>query len=430
MCYKDEMKPAAAALLTLFLFPAASSGAGEFTDEAQRIYHERSGSVCQIRVVDLATGRQSSLGSGFLVSPEGHVATNYHVVEQAVHAPHSFRVEALQSGELVEEVEIVAIDVVHDLAVAAGSGVKGDALRFGSSVLSKGTRLYSLGNPYDLGMTIVEGTYNGLMERSLYRKILFSGSLNPGMSGGPALNREGEVVGINVSTAGNEVSFLVPVEYLVELAGKTGGRGEKGPESWDLDVEGQLLASQEGYMDDILSAPWESLTVGDARVPGEIHEVIKCWSASHDLEHDLYRHTDVTCSSEESIDVSGSLVTGWISYSYRWIVSDALNLLRFYSLYESFFESSSGYDNAGEEDVTGFTCEEGFVSVAGRTWKAALCARSYTRYRRLFDFHMSMASLEAQKRGLVVEAQLLGVSRENALAFARRTMEEIRWRER
>ncbi len=429
MCYKDEMKPAAAALLSFFLFLTPDAGAGEFTDEAQRIYHDRSGSVCQIRVVDLATGRKSALGSGFLVSREGHVATNYHVVEQAVHAPGGFRVEALRDGEVVGELRIVGIDVVHDLAVAAGPGVKGDALRLGSSGLSKGTRLYSIGNPYDLGMTIVEGTYNGLMERSLYRKILFSGSLNPGMSGGPALNREGEVVGVNVSTAGNEVSFLVPVEYLVELAGRIEERREGGPESWDLDVEEQLLASQAGYMADILSAPWESLTVGEATVPGEIHEVIKCWSESHDLEHDLYRHADVTCSSEESIDVSGTLVTGWLSYSYRWIVSDALNLLRFYSLYESFFESSSGYDNAGEEDVTAFTCEEGFVSVAGRPWKAVLCARSYTRYRSLFDFHMTMASVEKRKRGLVVEAQLLGVSRENALAFARRTMEEIRWRE-
>ena len=165
------------------------------------------------------------------------------------------------------------------------------------------------------------------------------------------------------------------------------------------------------------------------RMAGEIHEVVRCWSETHDLEHDLYRHADVTCSSEESIDVSGTLVTGWLSYSYRWIVGDALNLLRFYSLYESFFEASSGYDNAGEEDVTGFTCEEGFVSLAGRPWKAALCARSYRRYRRLYDFHMVMASVEMRKRGLVVEAQLLGVSSENALAFARRIMEEIRWRE-
>ncbi len=46
---------------------------------------------------------------------------------------------------------------------------------------------------------MTEGTYNGLVQRSFYPRIFFGGALNPGMSGGPALDDAGQVVGVNVS---------------------------------------------------------------------------------------------------------------------------------------------------------------------------------------------------------------------------------------
>lgn len=433
LCYKGGMraKTAFASVCALALFLAALPGeASEYTDEAQRLYREKSAAVFQIRVVDLATGKKSALGSGFRIGGEGQVATNFHVVEEAVHYPDRFRVEALRDGTVAGELEILGIDVVHDLALAYSPALGVPALPLGASDLSKGTRIFSLGNPYDLGMTIMEGTYNGLMERSLYRKILFSGSLNPGMSGGPALNRDGQVLGVNVSTAGNEVSFLVPVEYLADLIASAGGRSGPPAEGWDGEVERQIVANQNHYMEEILSGKWDTLTVGKATVPGEIHEVVKCWSETHDEEHELYRHADVYCSNEEEISISATLATGWISYNYRWITSGDLSLPRFYSLYETFYESSLGYSNAEEEDVTNFTCKEGFVDLAGLSWKTALCARSYKSYPKLFDFHMIMASVGGEKEGFVVEAQLLGIGEENALAFARKVMEGIAWKER
>src|SRR5260370_17484180 len=76
-----------------------------------------------------------------------------------------------------------------------------------------------MGNPLDLGFTIIEGTYNGLVERSYNDRVHFSGALNPGMSGGPTVNGEGLVVGINVATrrGGQLVSFLVPARFAAAL---------------------------------------------------------------------------------------------------------------------------------------------------------------------------------------------------------------------
>ena len=57
--------------------------------------------------------------------------------------------------------------------------------------MSQGERIYSLGNPLDVGFAVIEGTYNGLVERSFYPTIFFAGSLNPGVSGGPTLDQQG-----------------------------------------------------------------------------------------------------------------------------------------------------------------------------------------------------------------------------------------------
>ena len=77
--------------------------------------------------------------------------------------------------------------------------------------------IYSLGNPHDLGMILVPGTYNGLQKYSFYPRIHFTGAVNAGMSGGPTVDAAGKVVGVNVASAGNQLGFLVPADALQAL---------------------------------------------------------------------------------------------------------------------------------------------------------------------------------------------------------------------
>ena len=88
--------------------------------------------------------------------------------------------------------------------------------------LEQGERIYSLGNPLDVGFAITEGNYNGLVQRSFYPRIFFGGALNPGMSGGPALDARGRVIGVNVAKRldAEQVSFLVPAEFARALLDK------------------------------------------------------------------------------------------------------------------------------------------------------------------------------------------------------------------
>lgn len=399
------------------------------TDDAQRLYQEHHRSVVQIHVIDLATGKKTSLGSGFQFSPQGHVATNFHVIAEAVHAPQRFRVDYLRYDGTTGKLHILDVDVVHDLAILHVRDVPPDCLVLGESHLSKGTRLFAMGNPFDLGMSIVEGIYNGLMEDSLYKKILFSGSLNPGMSGGPALNREGQVIGVNVSTAGNEVSFLVPVDHLKKLYDHALAQPLLERQEWKAYISQQLDGNQEEYMGKLLSSDWDTIKVGEANVPGEILKIFKCWGKSEDKDEDLYNHAYINCSTNDNIFIAPGLATGQIFYQYYWMTSKGLNPVRFYYLYENRFQYPHPYENAQDkEDVTNFRCDNNFVRLDHGDMKVVWCARNYKKYPLLYDINLSMALIDQKDRGLLVELVALGVGKKNAVALARKFMKEIRWR--
>ncbi len=95
-------------------------------------------------------------------------------------------------------------------------------LRFRSraDVLAQGERIYSLGNPLDVGFAVIEGTYNGLVEREASTTPSSSPARsNAGVSGGPTLDDHGQVIGINVAARrdGEQVSFLVPAMFAEDL---------------------------------------------------------------------------------------------------------------------------------------------------------------------------------------------------------------------
>src|ERR1700730_5967613 len=179
--------------------------------------------LLQIRTLVASAGKQSSIGSGFLVSADGLAITNYHVVSQTALEPDTYRLEYTAADGSRGELKLLVIDLPNDLAFVSLD--KRDTPFFALDAAAttrgspKGERLFSMGNPLDLGFTIVEGTYNGLVERSYNERIHFTGAVNPGMSGGPAVTAEGQVVGINVAKRlGSElVSFLVPARFAVAL---------------------------------------------------------------------------------------------------------------------------------------------------------------------------------------------------------------------
>ncbi len=411
--------------LVVFLSGFGSSFSSAETDDAKRLYENYQASIYQIRLIEKGSGNKASIGSGFQVSPDGYVISNYHVVADAVNKPDRYLIEYLDASGEKGELQLVDVDVIHDLAVLR-HGLSGRHwLKLYQGKLFKGTRLFSLGNPHDLGMTVMEGTYNGLVDGSYYERILFGGSLNPGMSGGPTINRNGEVVGVNVATAGNQISFLVPTKYLERLFARAETALE--PElSWNERIEQQLKLNQQEIFGPLLEAPWPLEPLGELTVAAEVSDFVKCWGDTDQSEKSLFTVTHRICQMEESIYLGRRLTTGVFRYEYQWFETESLNQFQFYNQMQRGFYLEQA-NSTRKVSVTPFQCEESFLNSGGVDWKSFLCVRRYKKFPSLFDVSLTMASLAKKNRGLVASLAAAGVDRANARQMVERFMESIQW---
>ena len=245
------------------LIPALSAQAEDATLLFKTL-HDR---IYQIQTIELNSGSKSSLGSAFQINADGLLVTNFHVVASYVLQPEKYRIEYVNYQGKTGNLDVKDIDVVNDLALVKHHDQYGHFLELADKPVEQGEQVYSMGNPHDLGMTVVPGTYNSLTAHSYYDRILFSGSINPGMSGGPALNADGKVIGVNVATAGNQISFFVPLSKLRAMLDKYSGKGYS-PKQLRARLHAQLVTNQKKYIRTLLNAKWPASKLGGATVIG------------------------------------------------------------------------------------------------------------------------------------------------------------------
>ena len=388
------------------------------------VFQER---VFQIRVIDKSSGKKSAIGSGFSIDSNGLFATNYHVVSDLVIEPDRYRLEYVDFDGATGPLTLRDIDVVHDLAIVSSDSVRTAFFSLNPYPLKKGSRIYSIGNPLDLGMTIIEGTYSGFIERSLYEKIHFSGSLNPGMSGGPAIDDKGSVIGVNVSTAGEEISFLVPSAYLKALITAVTTRKRSDTVDFTKRIEQQLFDNQKRYMNDLLGREWKQDTLGRVLVPREMGSIFKCWGESRNDSEMLYTVSSVYCANDDDIYLSSDLTTGSIGFNYHWYETGRLGPRRFYRMLQNQFTDASVPNGAGRKVLDKPQCSTEFVAIAGGRCKTTFCSWRYKKYPRLHDVVLKVAFVDKRSQSMIIDLTLLGVSRESAIAFCKKFMGALRW---
>ena len=397
------------------------------TTETQEIFKRYQNRIVQIRILEASSGSRTSLGSGFVATPTGLIVTNYHVMSELVHKPEQFRAEAVRDDGTSVPLVLLNFDVIHDLAIVGTEVKQADYFDLETASIQKGTRVYSIGTPLDLGFTIVEGTYNGLLETSLYEKIHFTGSINPGMSGGPAILEDGRVVGVNVASAGNQVSFLVPAKFVKKLLQDTLASSKPAPGTMLNKLRDQLYANQNVYMSKLLASPLVTTPVQQFRLPGKFAPYLKCWGNANRVPENLYESLSQICSSEDDLYISQSHSSGMMYIRHDLISSDKLNRFRFFSLYQKYFDGNYQDIHASKEDVTKFKCESDFVEHHGITFKTALCLRAYKKLPGLYDAVLRAATLNNDHRGVQTTLVLAGVSYDNAARFARKYMDSVTW---
>jgi serine protease Do len=164
----------------------------------------------------------NSLGSGVIIDPRGYILTNYHVIERAS------KIRVTLSDESDYDAVFLAGDEISDLALIKIQPVDPlKAVKFGKDDdLILGETVIVLGNPFGLAQTVTVGVLSAKNREAryegevLYRDILQTdAAVNPGSSGGPLVNIDGEVIGISVAIyrEAQNIGFAVPIKRVKAL---------------------------------------------------------------------------------------------------------------------------------------------------------------------------------------------------------------------
>ena len=276
---------------------------GEDANLAEVIAEKTTPSVCCIYVYSKQSGyslygfgnsssdelSQSSLGSGVILSADGYVLTNYHVIEDA---------DALKVSANGTEYDatIVGTDESSDLAVIKLTGASGlTPIAIGDSDnLTTGEWVMTIGSPFGLESSVATGIVSATSRSqimssenssssgtSIYVNLIQTdAAINPGNSGGALVDSQGKLIGINTlitSDSGNYsgVGFAIPVNYAMEIAntiieGKTPSHAQLGVTlvsvTSSLAQRYKLPASSGAYISSVIadsSADNAGLEVGD-----------------------------------------------------------------------------------------------------------------------------------------------------------------------
>ncbi|MCV2349961.1 serine protease [Paucibacter sp. Y2R2-4] len=410
---------------------AASAPAAAVSASARRLYDNSRSQLLQIRTLLKNQDSQASVGSGFLVSEDGHVLTNYHVISQFALEPDRYRLRFATTEGMEGQLELLDFDVRRDLALlraAPGALKNRGALGFRSPSLplSKGDRIYSMGNPHDVAFAVVEGNFNGLVERSFDPLIYYSGSINSGMSGGPVVDEDGRVVGVNVSAMffAQQMSFLVPGQFAQALFERSRNAKPMNSPAWPR-LREQLLAYQDELSRRFIAQPWASAGHAHYLLPVPQEQFMRCWGRGTPADTKGLEFQRSQCRMEHAVFVSGQIQTGYLDMSHEAYDGAKLGAIRFAKQYSGSFRN----ERLGRDDKfrTAPFCKEEFVSRDGLPLRAVVCMRAYRKLSGLHDLSVLVTTVDASTEGALGRFDARGVSFDNALKLTAHYLEGFAW---
>ena len=267
------------------------------------------------------TSSSAVSGSGFIVSPDGYILTNYHVIEYAYKGNYAVTV-MLHDGTRYEA-SIVGVEDCNDIAVLKIDASGLDPVAFGDSdKLSVGDDVYAVGNPLgELEFSMTTGRVSALdrlittdESSEAINMFQIDAAVNSGNSGGPVYNANGEVIGIvtaKYSDTGVEgLGFAIPINDAVKIANDLITKGYvTGKAYMGVIIDERYNSMYSQYYNMPIGAFVKSVEpgscaesagiqagdiitkLGDAEITGysDLKQAIKQYSAGDSAELELYR---------------------------------------------------------------------------------------------------------------------------------------------
>jgi S1-C subfamily serine protease len=403
--------------------------AQELSDEAKTRLDAARDSVVQIRGYFESSESSAFHGSGFVVDDGRRIVTNYHVVAQAVLYPRQYRLKYTASDGSEGPLHVLAIDVRNDLAVVAADDLELPPLRIRAEIPAQGERAWSIGFPLNLGLTITEGVANGLVENSIEQRIHYTGAINGGMSGGPALDRRGRVYGVNVSvvTGRQLVGFVVPAKHIPALLARAKEPLDQSYSALQLRqrVTSQVLA----YEGEVLEARPDASATQAVRgfvLPTKLSPYLECSTFDERGPHARVRVETVSCRIPSQILVQSGVLVAGLSMQHRVMRSMGLHRLQFERQVNRLAASVVRSGTAAH--VAPYACHNGLVSLDGFDARISTCVRQYRLFSDLYDFDVTVVSIDDPDEALVSRLVLQGVAFDSGERILKRYLGALQWK--
>ncbi|MEO6079618.1 MAG: serine protease [Steroidobacteraceae bacterium] len=385
-------------------------------------------SVVQIRGFFGGAETSAFHGSGFAVNADGAIVTNYHVVSDAVLHPRQYRLEYVTSDNRTGQLQVYGVDVRNDLAIVKADNLKLSPLPLRTRIPSPGARAYSIGFPLNLGLTITEGVANGLVDTGFDQRIHYTGAINGGMSGGPALDAGGGVFGVNVSVFADRqlVGFVVPARHIepllaraqAPLAKTLSARQARGM------VTVQALVHEASVLEPG-TQPAATQTVFGFKLPTRMVPAIECNTTGASESSERLRIEAIGCEARAGLLVQRDLAVGSIRFQHRVVRAQELHPLQFAQRVNRMAVSYQRFGSA--LNLAPFACRDALVSLDGFDARVTTCARQYRLFSGLYDIAVTVTSINSTQSAVVSQLDLGGVGFEPGMQFVRRFLEAMRW---
>jgi hypothetical protein len=245
------------------------------------------------------------------------------------------------------------------------------------------------------------------------------------MSGGPALNAAGEVIGINVSGYRFQqlVSFLVPAAHAQALIERARGEPLAG-----RDAKKEVVAQLRAHAAALLGALEDTLAtqnVAGYSLPAKLSPFIDCSAAGDPAPEQPVHTMRVSCAAKAGLHVQQGLFSGDLTYSHYVLTTEKLDSWRFSRRLSNL---SGAVGTAGtRKNVGPFACRDRTVQLQGFDAGLLVCARSYRKLEGLYDITVRVVSLNQPTRGFASHLDMHGVDFDAGMRFVRRYVEAMRW---
>jgi trypsin-like peptidase len=418
--------PGAAPLLMAAVLAAAGGRTEGGAREA--VFERFKASIVTVEVHPVAGQARSVLGSGYVVGPGARIVTNYHVVGSYVEHPERYRLQ-VKGARGVQAAKLLAFDLVNDLALLEAP-LTAPVLKLATSPGNPGAPIIAFGDPEGLGLSLIEGVFNGFAEKGFVDRMLLSMPLNSGMSGGPILNSRLEVVGTNVAVSwrSNSLSFGVPVTAVHALLAAP--PVATGREALRAESDRQLAALDRRALERAVlpfaQPEVELIAVGGAQMP-KPPEAYECWHETEELETEGLTKNTFECNlqftpSVEDLDEVASIEIEVEHFRSR------KSRYGFYGGLGSHASEHHGVEARapGNGLMSPPACRSDRVRADHLAWKATTCSYAYVPHPSLGYFAMVATSVSRPEEAVYVAVHGRGVGLDTFLALSRSLLRGIR----